>query len=315
MALETLLNKFGFKGEKAAYAELHFWIMCSSMIPIINIYITLSSVEIVFLRTLIATSIVLCIILYKKIKIKVKMSHIVMLVFTGLLTAIYWVLFVIAAKKSNTSVTLVGIATTPIWVSFIYPLVSKKKPTFTEVMTGLSALFGVYMIFSSGFAYSEGMFAAILAAFFAAVVTILTSKYSKKYHYLVITFYQMCGAFAATSMFLPYFLKYISKASFHTPTSLDILLIIILAIVFSIIAYSSIVKVMKNITPFSVSLANNVSPIYGGFIAYIFFGESELMDIYFYGGAFMIAFAILAMPLARYFFKLDELDDSSSTTT
>ncbi|ANQ48875.1 DMT family transporter [Flammeovirga yaeyamensis] len=314
MALESIFKKLGFTGDKTAYAELHFWIMCSSMIPIINIYITLSSVEIVFLRTLAATVIVFGVVLYKKVNLRVKMSHIVMLFFTGLLTAIYWVLFVVAAKKSNTSVTLVGIATTPIWVSFIYPVVSKKSPTFTEVMTGLSALFGVYMIFSSGFAYSEGMFAAILAAFFAAVVTILTSKYSKKYHYLVITFYQMCGAFAATALFLPYFLKYISKSSFHTPTSLDIVLIIILAVIFSIIAYSSIVKVMQKITPFSVSLANNVSPIYGGVIAYFFFGDSELMDIYFYGGAFMIAFAILAMPLARFFFKLDELDDNKSTT-
>ncbi|NLR90560.1 DMT family transporter [Flammeovirga agarivorans] len=282
------------------------------MIPIINIYISLSSVEIVFLRTLSALIIVFIVLMIQKTSIKVRMSHILMLVFTGFLTAIYWILFVIAAKKSNTSVTLVGVATTPIWVSFIYPVISKKKPTFIEVMTGLSALFGVYMIFSSGFAYSEGMFAAILAAFFAAIVTILTSKFSKRYHYLVITFYQMCGAFFATAAFLPYYLKFVKMEVFSMPTSLDIILILILAIVFSIIAYSSIVKVMIKISPFSVSLANNLSPIYGGVIAYLFFGDSELMDIYFYGGAFLIAFAILAMPLAKFIFRLDELGPSAS---
>lgn len=307
MAFDTLLKKIGYTENKRAYAELHFWILCSSTIPIINIYISLSSVEIVFLRTLIALVLIFFFLLYKKISFNVKTSHVLLLIFTGMLTSIYWVLFVIAAKTSNTSVTLVGMATTPVWVSFIYPIFSKKKPTFNELMTGLSALFGVYMIFSSSFAYSEGMYAAILAAFFAAIVTILTSKSSQKYHYLVITFYQMLGAFIATAVFLPYYLKYIKQDTFTIPTSFDIGLIVILAVIFSIIAYSSIVKVMKKITPFSVSLANNLAPIYGGIIAYFFFGESEIMDLYFYGGAFIIAFAILAMPLAKAIFQLDKI--------
>lgn len=308
MALLSLLKKFGYSDNKSAYIELHFWILCSSTIPIINIYISLSSVEIVFLRTMIAFIIILIYLLVKKISFHVKTSHILLLVFTGVMTSIYWVLFVIAAKTSNTSVTLVGMATTPVWVSFIYPIFSKKRPTFNELMTGLSALFGVYMIFSSSFAYSEGMYTAIIAAFFAAIVTILTSKLSQRYHYLVITFYQMLGAFLATAAVLPYYLKYIKNAPFSTPSSVDLTLIIILAIVFSIIAYSSIVKVMIKITPFSISLANNLAPIYGGVIAYLFFGESELMDLYFYGGAFIIAFAILAMPLAKWIFNLEKIE-------
>ncbi|WP_044202019.1 DMT family transporter [Flammeovirga sp. OC4] len=312
MSFDKIINKLATTDNKRAYIELHFWILCSSTIPIINIYISLSSVEIVFLRTMTAFVMIFIFLSIKKISLKVKTSHVLLLVFTGMLTSIYWVLFVIAAKTSNTSVTLVGMATTPVWVSFVYPIFSKKRPTFNELMTGLSALFGVYMIFSSSFAYSEGMFTAILAAFFAALVTILTSKSSRKYHYLVITFYQMLGAFLATAAVLPYYLKFIKQGSFSIPTPTDIILIIVLAIVFSIVAYSSIVKVMKKITPFSISLANNLAPIYGGVIAYFFFGESEIMDLYFYGGAFIIAFAILAMPLAKFIFKLNKVEPSRS---
>ncbi|AZQ62413.1 hypothetical protein EI427_09235 [Flammeovirga pectinis] len=307
MALNTILKKIGYSEDKRLYGELHFWVLCSSMIPIINIYINLTSLEIVFIRTFLALAVVFCVLIYKKIDLRVRTSHILLLVFTGVLTSIYWVLFVTAAKTSNTSVTLVGMATTPIWVSFIYPIFSKEKPTFNETMTGMCALFGVYMIFSSSFAYSSGMFTAIFAAFFAAIVTILTSRLSKKYNNLVITFYQMIGAFASTAITLPYYLKHIKVGAFTYPSITDFALILVLAIVFSIIAYSSIVAIMKKINPFSVALANNLSPIYGGIMAYFFFGESEIMDIYFYGGAFLIAFAILAVPLSKILFNLDNI--------
>lgn len=283
--------------------ELHLWILLGSFIPSINIFINLSSFEIVFLRTLIAFIILGVSILLSKKKVTVAWKDLMGILLAGLFTSLFWIAFVLAAKEGNASVALVGIATSPLWVSLITPIFGRNKWSFNEVMMGLNAIFGVYMIFSSSFAYSKGMILAIIAAFFAALVTVVNSKYTKKYDHKTITFYQMGGAWLGTVLLAPLYINYINpEYSVSIPTFVDIILIIILAVLFSIFAHSSIIRIMKSISPFTVSLANNLSPIYGGLLALVLFGKKEVMDIYFYAGAIIIIASLMAFPLAQVIF-------------
>ncbi|GAA4819691.1 DMT family transporter [Algivirga pacifica] len=304
MRFLQLIHKQGIKEEYRHLVELHFWIFLNSFIPSINIFISLSSVQIVFIRTFIAFTTLGILIYRQRLHFRLPWSSILELLFTGVMTSFYWIFFVIAAKIGNASVALVGVATTPLWVSLIAPFLGLRHLRFNEIMMGLNAIFGVYMIFSSSFAYSEGMVMAILAAFFAALVTVVSSKYSKEYHHRVITFYQMLGAWIGTILVIPLFQNYLNTGEelWSVPTLTDCILVVVLAIIFSIIAFSSIIKVMSSLTPFQVSIAHNLSPIYGGVAALLLFGEQEVMDVYFYAGALIIIASLTAPPLAKKIF-------------
>lgn len=287
--------------------QLHFLIFLSSFIPTVAILIQIPAVEIVFFRTMMAILILGVVILYKKFDIRLKPRAILSMLLTGIVTSIYWALLAFSAKVANASVTLVGLATSPLWVSFIQTFFTKQGVSFYKIVTGLNAIFGVYMIFSSDFDYINGMYYAIAAAFFGALVTVLNSFLAKSHNHIVITFYQMAGAWIGTTVFLIiYSFAFPNEKIDIAPSFIDLLLIFALAFVFSVYAYSVLIKIMKVLSPFTVALATNLSPVYGIILAIVFFGHKELMNIYFYAGSIIIIASVMAAPLAEYLFKEKE---------
>jgi drug/metabolite transporter (DMT)-like permease len=218
------------------------------------------------------------------------------LLIVGLITAVYWTLHALAAKIANSSVTLVGVATSPLWVSVINPIITNKRMDYYQILTGICAVFGVYMIFGSGFEYGLGLFIAIIAAFFGALVTVLNAQFAKSQNLYVVSFYQMSGAWVGSMLLFPFF-NYFNNTSLHSPQIIDILLIIFIALTSSIYGYSVLIKVMRLISPFTVVLVSNLSPVYGMLAALFIHGKSEMMNMYFYAGTLVILFSVIAYPL------------------
>ncbi len=140
-------------------------VLMSSLIPSLVILIEVSAVEIVFLRTLIAMVILGIYLPIKGIRIKVEIREFLGLILTGILTAFYWVLLIISAKLSNASVCLVGLATAPLWISLIAPFFGQKKLDLFEILIAVNAVFGVYVIFDSNFAYVGGLTVSIISRY------------------------------------------------------------------------------------------------------------------------------------------------------
>ncbi|MEN7549197.1 DMT family transporter [Rapidithrix thailandica] len=286
------------------YLQLHFIVFLGSFIPTVAIWISLPSLEIVLLRTLAAIILLGLIIYFRKFNIRLKPHQLIPLLSSGVLTSIYWTLLIFSAKVANASVSLVGVATSPLWVSFIAPLITRqKKIDVHQIIIGINAAFGVYMIFTSGFEYSWGMSVAIIAAFVGALLTVISSKLAQIHNHYVITFYQMVGAWAGTVIILFFTSSiFIHRKIQLNPTWVDLLLILALAFVFSVYAYSVFIKIMKNLSPFTVSLATNLTPVYGILVALMFSSKSETMDIYFYAGATILIASLMAIPLSNYLF-------------
>jgi drug/metabolite transporter (DMT)-like permease len=281
---------------KSYYLQLHLIIVISSLIPSINRLIHLNSLEIVFYRTLIATIIFGGYVWIKKLNIRLEQRLIAELLIVGLITAVYWTLHALAAKIANSSVTLVGVATSPLWVSVIHPIITNKRMDYYQILTGVCAVFGVYMIFGSGFEYGLGLLIAIIAAFFGALVTVLNAQFAKSQNLYVVSFFQMSGAWVGSMLLFPFF-NYINSTSLQTPTYTDIVLIVFIAFTASIYGYSVLIKVMRLISPFTVVLVSNLAPVYGMIAALIIHGKSEMMNMYFYAGTCVILFSVIAYPL------------------
>jgi len=283
---------------RSDYLQLHFIILLNSFIPRVFIEISVPSIEIVFLRTLTAVVILGAYIWYKKYYLQVETKHIVHLLLTGVLTAAYWILLSDSAKASNASVTLVGIATTSLWVSIINFIWSNNRPGIFQIITGFLAILGVYLIYNSKFEYDFGFTLAIIAAFAGGLLTVLNAKLAKIHNHYVVAFYQMIGASFGAILFAPIYMVH-NQLNLN-PTHRDFILIIGLAFVFSVYSYSVFIKVMKRISAFVVALTANLSPIYGILIALLLFHETERMDNSFYMGAIVILIAVFAYPILEY---------------
>ena len=79
----------------------------------------------------------------------------------------------------------------------------------------------------------------------------------------------------------------------------DAFYLIVLGTVCTALAYVIGVAVMKEISAYIVVLTTNLEPVYGIILAFIIFGEKELMTGGFYQGAFIILASVFAYPFIK----------------
>jgi drug/metabolite transporter (DMT)-like permease len=277
--------------------------------------IDLSATEIVFYRTSMAVVfLAIWLLIIKKLKWTGKKTYFLM--GTGILTFSYWTLIVLSAKLANEAVCLIGLATIPLFVSILRPILGKGTLSVGEIITGLNAIFGIYIIYSSDFDYGLGFLLALFAAFFGALVTIFNADLVKENDSLVITFYQMLGASLTAFAVLLFSTFYGGVVAEFIPVKwnmswTDFVLIFSLALGVSVYAYSESVRLMKYLNPFTVAMVGNLVPLYGilSVIILSYFITSvqvAKMDIYFYAGGIILVSAVVARPLVIWYFEVYE---------
>ena len=67
---------------------------------------------------------------------------------------------------------------------------------------------------------------------------------------------------------------------------------LVLAVICTAFAFVASVEVMKELSPFTVSLSVNMEPVYGIVLAFLIFGDEEKMSLGFYLGAVLILLGI-----------------------
>jgi len=255
----------------------------------------------VFYRTLLAAigMAVLIVIVKGKFALPSRRNFFI-LMFTGLIVAIHWLLFFGSARVSNPSVCLVGLATNSFWAALLEPFINKKKIHPLEIGLGIAVLVGLYIIFSFNFNYPLGLTLGIAAGFFGATFGIINSKLVARIPSYTITFYEMIAAFIGVTLFLPFYQKYISNGELQFSASLnDWIFIAILSIVCTVYAYSQMVELSKKFSVFFIQLALNLEPVYGIILALIIFGKQEVMSASFYVGTIIILSAVILYPALK----------------
>lgn len=280
------------------YLKLHFVVFLWGFTAVLGVLISVSSVTIVFYRTFLA-ALGLGILLYARgRKFNLEVNQIIRMMATGWIMAAHWILFFGAAKVATASVCLAGIATTSLWTSFIEPVLYKRKVWIFEVLLGLLALGGLYVIFRFEFDHALGLLMALGSAMLAALFTVINSQFTKRHNPYMITFYEMCGAWIGTAFFLLFYAVFRTDVQLQLlPSASDWLYLLILAWVCTVYAYSASVELMQKISAFALNLTNNLEPVYGIFLAYLVFGEKEKMTPGFYWGTGIILLAVLSYPV------------------
>jgi drug/metabolite transporter (DMT)-like permease len=146
------------------------------------------------------------------------------------------------------------------------------------------------MIFSFETEYALGMVIALTSAFLASLFTVLNGLMIKKDNPYRISLVEMMAGVGGIAIWLVFQGKF-NLGMFQMP-AMDWFWIFILGTLATAFAFVVSVKVMEELTPFTVSLTINLEPVYGIILAFLIFGSSEKMTWGFYVGTLLILGAL-----------------------
>jgi len=277
------------------YLELHFIVLLFGFTAILNKLISISSTELTVYRMSLAALTMGILFSFQKKSFKIQLSHLLPILLVGLIVAAHWVFFFEAINVSNVSVTLGVMASGTLFVSLLEPLVERRKIWWVEVAIGLLIILGLYIIAQFAFNYITGILYALLSSFLAALFGVFNRQLTKKHDPVIISFYEMVAGAIGVFLYLQ-----VTGQSLVSPlplAPLDYLWIPILAVLCTAYAFVGVVRLMRHLTAYTVSLAVNLEPIYGMLFAVLIFGESEEMDLGFYVGAVIIILSVFIYPI------------------
>ncbi len=268
-----------------SYFSLHAVIFIWGFTGILGRIITISSTSIVWYRMLIAFLGLIAFMIFTKRGFYTSNLNKIKYLGTGIITAAHWIFFFKALKISNVSITLTTLASASLFVAFLEPMFFKRKIIAYEIILGILTLVGLAIIFQAERDYSIGIIYALISAFFAALFSTLNGVFVKHERPTLITTYEMMGGVLFISI---YYLFTGGFESLQMPSSIDWFWLFILGLVCTSMAFVVSIEVMKELSPFTVSMSINMEPIYSIIFALIIFQEDEYMSSLFYLGAVIV---------------------------
>lgn len=277
---------------KKAFIQLHIAVFLAGFTAVLGRLITLNEGLLVWYRLLI-TVLVLALMLYVKKEFKrIDAKDIFRMAAVGGIIAFHWVTFYGSIKYGNISVALVCLSAAGFFSALIEPILFKKKIVMVEVLLGLLAIAGIYIIFDFHPKFKLGIAYGILAALGAAIFPMLNKQLIKEFSPRTLTFYELFGGFVILSLLLPFYLKF-TPNSYFIPTVTDFVWLIILAVICTVLCFDLQLKALRKISAFTSNLMYNLEPLYGIILAFIFFGEGKSFHKEFYIGVALILLAIV----------------------
>ena len=201
---------------------------------------------------------------------------------TGLLMGLHWILFFLAGRLGTVSGGLAGAATMAFWIALLEPLLLRRRWSGAEGLLALGVAAGVMIIQFS----DRGVLVGILAAGIAGIASIINGRLVQRSSALVITALEMASACAfcvVAASLMP-----ATRQVSWWPQRSDWPWILVLALLCTVFAYSACVWVQRRVSAFSLGMASNFEPLYGMVLAPLVFGAAEHQPLRFYAGAAVI---------------------------
>ncbi|MCC8425518.1 DMT family transporter [Mucilaginibacter sp. UR6-11] len=275
---------------------LHFTVFIWGFTSILGALISISAVQLVWYRVLIALISLFLYFKFNKTAFKVSRKTFLKLFFTGALVGGHWILFFASIKLSTVPVTLVCLSSMTLFTAVLEPVISKKRISKLEIIAGLLIITGIVLIFKFETQYTKGIIAGLLSALFASLFSIINSKQVQQTEPAVISFFELTGAFFWATLYLVF------TGGFNQAMLLkhsDIGYLILLGTICTSLAYVAGVSVMRELSAFRVALITNLEPVYGILMSFLFFGDMNKMTAGFWVGALLILSTIFLFPVAQ----------------
>jgi drug/metabolite transporter (DMT)-like permease len=281
------------------HLALHVIVFAWGFTGILGKLIHLPPLSIVWNRTLIAFVSLLIGLKFLKLPMKIASKQLFWKTLgVGVLVTLHWLTFYKSIFLSTASLGILCLSTVTLHVTWLEPLLFKKKFSWTEFIMGLLVVVGIYIV-SDDFnaqeflALSYGLTSALFAAFFS----IFNAQLAKKVSASAITLHEMGVGFVALTVVLLYQNK-LNDSFFHMSLS-DVCWLLFLGVVCTAVAFLVNIEIVKKLGVFTVSLSINLEPVYTILLAVVLLDENTLLSPKFYIGAGVIILVLLTNAMLK----------------
>ncbi|MDO8907938.1 MAG: DMT family transporter [Pseudohongiella sp.] len=291
-----------------AWLQIHFCVVLWGFTAILGKLITLDALPLVLWRmSLVAITLLLVPSIIKSLR---NMSWRLIGIYTGIgiLVTLHWLTFYGAIRLSNASVTVTCIATVPVFLAILEPILAGRRFQTSELLLGLMVLPGIVLVVGGTPAQmNAGIVMGLISALFVALFAALNKRYILKADALAITTIEM----AAGSVFLlglallytlipalPMVAGILENPTqmFALPQGTDMLWLLLLAFGCTLLPFALSLVALRQLSAYASSLAINLEPLYAIALAAVFLGEQQEVSAGFYLGAALIMAVVLIYP-------------------
>jgi len=275
-----------------SYLHLHLIVFIWGFTAILGKLLSIDAVALVWYRMGLASVLIFWYVKYKDISLHISRSQIIKYVFGGVVIALHWVTFFYAIKISNISIALATMSTGAFFAIFIEALYKRKKIDVQELIFGVLAIVGLYIIYQAEISLQLGMFVALLSSFLSALFSVFNADFVKEESAIVISFYEIVFGVIAVTVYLLCSGELLTEG-FFILQPLDYLWLFVLSSVCTAYAFIVSIDLLKKLSAFTVMLTINLEPIYAIVLALILFPTNEKMSASFYLGAGLILLTVV----------------------
>jgi drug/metabolite transporter (DMT)-like permease len=284
---------------------MHLIIFIWGFTGILGKLIHLDAFYIVWHRILIAfvTLLIGLWLLKKPMRIRSR-KHLFATLGVGIIVALHWVTFYTAIQLSTASLGILCLSTVTLHVTWLEPLIMKRRFSWLEFLLGTIVIYGIYVV-SADFSASDyvalayGLTSALLAALFAVCNARLGKAGVPS---SAITLHEMGIGIVFLSVIL------LVRGDF-SPTIFsmryeDFAWLLFLGIICTSVAFLVMIDVVNRLGAFTVSLSINLEPVYTIILAAVILKEHKLLGTQFYIGASLIILVVIANAVIKYYLDL-----------
>jgi drug/metabolite transporter (DMT)-like permease len=287
---------------KKALIQLHVAVFLAGFTAILGKLIGLNEGLLVWYRLLITVITLAFILFLKKQLQRIALKDALQIGGVGVIVAAHWVTFYGSVKYANVSVALVCFSAAGFFTAFFDPLIFRKNINAAEVLLGLLAIAGIYIIFDFHPQYKVGIVFGILSAVGSALFPIFNKKLLTRFNPQTLTLYELGGGFLALCLLVPFYLQ-LFPAGYYLPTAGDWVWLLVLAWLCTVLCFDLQLNALKKISPFTANLTYNLEPVYGIVLAFIFFRENKLLNSHFYIGVGLILLAVVLQMCRLWYYR------------
>lgn len=220
----------------------------------------------------------------------------------GVIVALHWMTFYKSIQLSTASLGILCLSTTTLHVTWLEPLIMKRKFSWIEFLMGLVVIYGIYFV-SSDFDPNdyEALAYGLVSALCAALFSVFNARLAQDIPSAKITFYELIVGFIFLSCVL--LLEGRLDSSLFVMTTSDLLWLLFLGILCTSFAFLATIEVVKRLGAFTVSLSINLEPVYTILLAIVILNENEVLGSQFYIGSIIIVCVVVANAILKYYLK------------
>ncbi len=282
------------------YIMLHFIVLIWGFTGILGKLIDLDFYKIVFFRMLIAGITLLGYLLITKQPFRIRDKRTALkVVGVGLIVLLHWLTFFKAIQISTASLGVLCLATTALHVSWLEPMIMKRKFSYLEFTLGICVIFGVIFVSQNIHGnHFAGLFWGLISAFLSACFAVFNARLNKDgLTSSVITVHEMLVG--ALVLFLWLGLRGKIDTSFFVMSLSDFNWLLFLGIVCTAMAFMLMINIVNRIGAYSATLTINLEPVYSILLAILILSEDDLLGKQFYFGVLFIIAVVFANPLLK----------------